>query len=122
MLIQAMEKKITGLICSKINMSNPYFSQKIRDIGHRMDHSVDFLIEILSGKDIILKHHLVAQLKSGVLENLKFNVLYNECRYPYPIQRQPGYYSMRLISEKDFLRLNRINCKLDAFINDLIRL
>ena len=41
MYIQAMEKKIKGDICGKIDASNPYFSQKLRDVGHSLDMSID---------------------------------------------------------------------------------
>jgi HEPN domain-containing protein len=60
--IQTMEKIIKEEICKIVDVTNPYFSDKLRNIGHSLDLSVSFLIEILSGNNELLKNQLTAQL------------------------------------------------------------
>lgn len=121
MYIQAMEKKIKGYICGKINPENPYFSNKLRQIGHSLDLSIDFLIEILSGNNEVLKIQLTKQIKNEVFQNIKFSKLYNECRYPrYDIYKKG--YSALVISQNDCLRISDINKRLDKFILDFNKL
>ena len=50
MYVQAMEKKIKGYICGKVDALNPYFAEKLRDIGHSLDKSIEFLIEMIVRK------------------------------------------------------------------------
>lgn len=121
MYIQSMEKKIKGYICKKINLSLRYYADKLRDIGHSLDKSIDFLIEILAGNDDTLRKQLSMQVKNGVFENIEFSKLYNNCRYPY-YHLQKGNYSMLNIDAQDCLRIANINKKLDNFIRDFDRL
>lgn len=121
MHIQAMEKKIKGYICGKINVSNPYFSKKLRDIGHSLDVSIDFLIEILGGNNDALKSQLSVQLKSGVFENIRFSNLYNASRYPC-YDSNGKRYSVLEIGKEDYLKIANIGKKLDKFIEDFDRL
>lgn len=121
MYIQSMEKKIKGYICKKINVSFPYYADKLRDIGHSLDKSIDFLIEILAANNDVLRNQLSIQLKSGVFENIEFSKLYNNCRYPYYYYERKNY-SMLDIGEKDCTRIANVSKKLDRFISDFDRL
>ena len=121
MYIQSMEKKIKGCICKKINVSLPYYADKLRNIGHSLDKSIDFLIEILAANNDVLTKQLSMQLKSGVFENIEFSKLYNNCRYPFYYHKRKNY-SILNIDEKDCSRIADISKKLDRFINDFDRL
>ena len=121
MYIQAMEKKIKGYICGKIDASNVYFSNKHREVGHSLDMSIDFLIEILSGNNETLKQQLSLQLKSGVFENINFSKLHNDCRYPNYNSYEKKYFILD-IDYQDCLRVSNMNTKLEKFINDFDRL
>ena len=85
MYIQAMEKKIKGYICGKINSENPYFARKIREMGHSLDSSVDFLIEILSGNDENLKAQLSKLLRDAY-----------SARTAHPFQRNGAPFRFKL--------------------------
>ncbi len=121
MYIQAMEKKIKGYICGKVDASNPYFSQKLREVGHSLDLSIDFLIEILAGNDEMLKIQLSKQLKEYVFENILFSKLHNDSRYPKYNIHEKKYFILD-ITEQDCVRIRNINDKLDRFICDFDRL
>ena len=121
MYVQAMEKKIKGYICGKVDVLNPYFAEKLRDIGHSLDKSIEFLIEILAGNNNTLKIQLTEQLKSGVFQNINFSYLHNDCRYPkYNSFRK--CYSILQFSKEDCLRIADINKQLDRFIEAFDRL
>ncbi len=121
MYIQAMEKKIKGYICGKINSENPYFARKIREMGHSLDSSVDFLIEILSGNDENLKAQLSKLLREEVFQNLRFSTLYNECRYPR-FDSRTNTYSVVHITKIDCKRVADMNMLLDKYMCGFDRL
>lgn len=121
MHIQSMEKKIKGYLCRKIDASNPYFSQKLRDIGHSLDESIDFLIEILAGNDDLLKEQLSHQLKTNVFGDIRFSRLYNECRYPH-YNYQKNDFSVLRINKEDCQKISGMNSALDHFIASFDRL
>ena len=121
MYIQSMEKKIKGYICWKINSATPYFADKLKEVGHSLHKSIDFLIEILAGNDNILKIQLTEQIKSGVFQNINFSQLHNNCRYPkYNYHKKD--YSVLYITKEDCSRIAKINNKLNTFINNFDRL
>lgn len=53
--IQSMEKYIKSAICRKIDVTNDYYANKLRMMGHSLDDAIDFFIEIVSGSNEILK-------------------------------------------------------------------
>lgn len=121
MYIQTMEKEIKGYICGKVNSANPYFSQKLREVGHSLDKSIDFLIELLSGNNDILKKQLTEQIKIGVFQNINFSKLYNDCRYPSYNTYKEQYFILCLDKE-DCQRISKISQKLTRFIQDFDRI
>lgn len=121
MYIQTMEKEIKGYICGKIDSANPYFSQKLRDIGHSLDKSIEFLIELLAGNDEILKKQLTEQIKIGVFQNINFSRLYNDCRYPAYNSRREQYFAL-CIDKEDCQRISKISQQLTQFIHDFDRI
>ena len=122
MYIQAMEKEIKGHICGKVDSANPYFSEKLRaEVGHSLDKSIDFLIEILAGNDSTLKDQLIDQIKIHVLENINFSRLHNDCRYPAYNLSQKQYFIL-CIDKHDCERISHIYQKLTQFICDFDRI
>lgn len=121
MYIQSMEKKIKSYICRKINVALPFYADKLREIGHSLDKSIIFLIEILSSDNNNLKAQLEQQLLEGVFENIRFLGLYNNCRYPRYSNKFSDYAVLKL-SEKDCGRMKKIAEKLDRFLADLYKI
>ena len=121
MYIQAMEKEIKSYICGKVNSANPYFSKKLRDVGHSLDKSIDFLIELLAGNDDALKNQLITQIKTGVFQNINFSKLYNDCRYPSYNLYKNRYFVLH-ISREDCERISQISQQLTRFIHDFDRI
>lgn len=70
--LQTMEKLIKEKICSIVDVTKPYFSDKLRAISHSLDESVSFLIEILAGNNEILRTQITEQLVVGVLMDYKY--------------------------------------------------
>ena len=121
MYIQSMEKNIKSCICNKINVTLPFYASKLREIGHSLDNSILFLIEILSGNDNGLKSQLNKQLLKGVFEEINFRKLHNNCRYPKYNENSEIYYVLN-ISEKDCIRIKEIATKLDLFLDDFYKI
>lgn len=49
--IQFMEKYVKSYICKRIDVTNQYFAERLRNLGHSLDIATDFLIEIIAGND-----------------------------------------------------------------------
>ena len=100
--IQAMEKYVKSFICRKVDISNKYFADKIRETGHSIDTSIDFLIEIVSGNDNLLREQISNQIKNQILHGVKLSRLYNAVRYPFYNERNTSY---------KFLKMSLTDCK-----------
>lgn len=119
--IQAMEKYIKGHICQKINVSNPHFAERLRSIGHSLDESVKLLIDILSGKNELLKEQLNQQLIEGVLMDINFSRLHNDVRYPL-YNPYKLTYSIVNINKQNCEVLNNILINLKNYLSQLHRI
>lgn len=114
--IQSMEKYIKSFICRKIDITNDYYADKIRQLGHSLDASIDFLIEIVSGNDETLKLQIIEQLKRGVLREIYFSAIYNSTRYP--ISRNKSYKVIKM-SKDDCTQLGKIYDMLKNYVNSI---
>ena len=103
--IQSMEKYIKCFICKKIDITNDYYANKLRQLGHSLDAAIDFFIEIVSGYDNNLRIQISDQSKNGVLKGIRFSAVYNACRYPY---YKKGAYQITEMSKNDCLQLRKI--------------
>lgn len=65
-----MEKYIKSAIYRKIDVTNDYYANKLRVLGHSLDDAIDFFIEIVSGNNEILKMQITEQLKNSVLRGI----------------------------------------------------
>lgn len=81
--IQSMEKYIKYFICGEINVSNQYFAEELRGIGHSLDKATDLLIKIKSRGDDRLNDLLNDQIKNKIFRGIRFSVVYNSARYPF---------------------------------------
>lgn len=119
--IQSMEKTIKSHICQKIDITQSYYADRLREMGHSLDSSIQFLIEILSGNNEIIKEQISKQILSGVLQDIQFSSLHNNVRYPL-YHPQTRSYSMLEISGSDCYRIQEIHHCLKRFLKDLYKI
>ena len=100
--IQSMEKYIKFFICKKVDISNKYFADKIRETRHSIDILIDFLIEIVAGNDNLLREQISNQIKNQILHGVKLSRLYNAVRYPFYNEYNKSY---------KFLKMSLTDCK-----------
>ena len=120
-IMQYMEKCVKEKLCRTIDVTNTYFSNKLREIGHSLDASVEFLIEILSQGNSVLKEQITKQLVEGVLRNIRFSGLYNEVRYPR-FNYKYNQYTILNITKEDCEALKQISENLRKYLDDLDKL
>lgn len=114
--IQSMEKYIKGAICRKIDVTNDYYANKLRMLGHSLDDAIDFFIEIVSGNNEILKMQITEQLKNGVLRGIRFSTIYNAVRYPF---YKSNNYKLTEMSKNDCEQMKEIYDLLKKYINSV---
>ncbi len=115
--IQSMEKYVKSAICKKIDVINDYYAKKLRLMGHSLDDTIDFFIEIVSGNNEILKMQITEQIKNGVLKGIRFSAMYNAVRYPFYKNQN---YKMIEMSKNDCEQLKGINDLLKNYIDSII--
>lgn len=114
--IQSMEKYIKSAICRKIDVTNNYYADKLRMIGHSLDDAIDFFIEIVSGNNEMLKMQITEQLKKGVLKGVRFSAIYNAVRYPF----YKNYnYKLTQMSKNDCEQMKEIYDLLKRYIDSV---
>lgn len=114
--IQSMEKYIKNSICKKIDITNLYYANKLRELGHSFDDAIDFYIEIIAGNDEVLRMQIIEQLKNGVLKGLHFSIIYNSTRYPF---YKNNSYKITEMSSNDCEQLMNIYQSLKNYINSI---
>ncbi|MGL5126295.1 MAG: hypothetical protein ACRC6U_10015 [Fusobacteriaceae bacterium] len=118
-MIQSIEKYIRYAISRKINMINPDFARKLRDMSHSFDDLLEFLIEIMSGENRNLFCQLQELIKENILENTLFNKLHNDLRYPKYIQGKEVY-RVLITTKEDYHKIRDVSFKLKNCINEMI--
>ena len=114
--IQSMEKFIKSYICKKIDITNDYYANRLRQLGHSLDAAIDFFIEIVSGNDNNLRIQVSDQLKNGVLKGLRFSTIHNSCRYP---SYKNGSYRITEMTRNDCIQLKGMYDMLKTYINSI---
>lgn len=89
--IQAMEKYIKSYISRKIDITNQFYADKFREMGHSLDKSVEFFIEIMTGNSPVLRSQMEYQIKEVILKNVRFSQLHNNLRYPFYLKTNAEY-------------------------------
>ena len=115
--IQAMEKYIKSYISRKIDVTNPYFAERIREMGHSLDKSIDFLVEIMAGSQKILRSQMEHQIKEIIFQNIRFSRLYNSTRYPFYDPKRKNY-SVDEMTFRDCTQMAEICQSLKKYLND----
>lgn len=119
--IQAMEKYTKEQICHKIDPSNKYFANIIKDTGHSLDKSLTLLIEIYCGKDLAAKQQIENILLKNILKDTKFEILNNTLRYPRYEYKYENYTVIEL-SKEDTDILCEMTSLLKKALNDLYKI
>ena len=119
--VQSMEKYIKAHICKKIDVTQSYYADELRSMGHSLDNSIEFLIKILSGNDQTIREQLNKQIISGVFQNIRFSSLHNDLRYPKYHSRTASYSELE-ISAADCYRTQEIHTCLKNFLKDFYKL
>lgn len=102
-LIQSMEKQIKYKIAKKIDITNSYFANEIKKtMGHSLESSIHFLIQIYTGDNEILKQQMEHQLLELLLKSINFRGLHNNVRYPLYHMKYSNY---------SFLDISRDECQ-----------
>lgn len=117
--IQSMEKYIKYYISKKVDISNPFFANKVRETGHSLDLSVDFLIEIMAGNNDTMRKQISEQLKNKILRGIRFSGIYNAVRYPF---YNNGTYKILEMSYEDCETIKSIYSVLKRTLSDLDRI
>ncbi|PYG86764.1 hypothetical protein LY28_02790 [Ruminiclostridium sufflavum DSM 19573] len=118
--IQSMEKSVKEKICNIIDSTNPYFGKELKNIGHSVEKSIDFLISIYCRGDLILQEQMKNQICNGILKNFRFEYLNNDLRYPNYYEKNK-HYSMLIISETDCREIQNMANNLNKYLKDLSR-
>lgn len=117
-MIQSMEKYIRYAICRKVNMTNPYFAKKLKDMSHSFDDLLELLIEIMSGENKTLFFQLQQLIKENILENTLFSRLHNDLRYPKYIQTNEVY-RILVTNKDDYHKIKDVSLKLKNCIDEM---
>ena len=120
-LLQSMEKYVKHVICKKIDATKPYFAEKIRETGHSIDKSLNFLIEIIVGNDKNLKEQIELQIRHTICRGLKFTVIHNAVRYPTYSEKKNNYKTLSM-NAQDYDELYKIYNALKKFLKDFDRI
>lgn len=119
--IQAMEKYVKEQICNKIDVSNPYFAEKLRNTGHSLDISINFLIEIYGANNEILKQQLEDIFLRSILKNTVFSKLNSILRYPsYNYHKEE--YAIISVSFRECEQLKQMTLNLKSALDSLYKL
>ncbi len=116
--IQSMEKFIKSYICRRVDVSNSYFAEQLRSLGHSLDASADFFVKIMAGNDENLHNQLNHQIKESIFENIRFSSIYNAVRYPYYNSKYHSY-CLRKTDFNDCERIRKMYRKLKDYIEKL---
>ncbi len=119
--IQSMEKTVKAKICNIIDSTNPYFGNEIKKIGHSLEKSIDFLINILCKGDSTLQEQMKKQICIGILKDLRFEFLNNDLRYPNYYEKHQQYSSLQF-SESECKEMKSMADALVNYLNDLGRI
>ena len=118
--IQAMEKNIKAKICTIVDIANPFLADQMNKIGHSLDEAIDFLLKLVSGNNEVIYEQIKQQMVEGVLKNIRFSSLHNNVRYPN-YSKKYGYSFLKITCE-DCIEIEKMQERLEKFINELDRL
>jgi len=113
--IQAMEKYIRSKIFSLVNPNIEYFREKNKN--HSLNNAIDFLVEIINS-DNIIRQQIKIQINEFLFENINFQMLHNNLRYPFFNQKYNDY-SCIDFTKNDCLMVEKKVLKLKEYLKEL---
>jgi hypothetical protein len=117
--IQAMEKRIKAQIARKIDITKEYFAKELsKTMGHSLERSLELLIQIYTGRDIVLAQQMKNQLMKVILKDVRFTTLHNGTRYPF-FNEEKENYTMLNLEEKDCEELKSMLHALEKYLKDI---
>lgn len=119
--IQSMEKTIKRKICEIVDVTNPFFANQMRNIGHSLDNAIEFLLQLVSGNNKVIYEQIKKQIVEGVLKEIHFSSLHNNVRYPY-FNQHKNEYSFLNITYDDCIEIEQMDKKLKSFLDELHRI
>jgi hypothetical protein len=114
-IVQAMEKYLRSKIFSYINPNNEAFREMNRN--HSVEDAANLFIEIVSPK-VHIKEQVREQLNRYVLEDIKFNHLHNDLRYPFYSERYDSFSCLDITKQDVELFIQKLNF-LKNFLKDI---
>ncbi len=115
--IQAMEKYIKSYISRKIDITHEFYADKFREMGHSLDKSVEFFIEIMTGNNPVLRSQMEYQMKEIIFKNVRFSQLHNNLRYPFYLKNKSDY-GIDEMNSADCEELKSMCRNLKKYLND----
>ncbi|MBR3745770.1 MAG: hypothetical protein IKP64_03610 [Selenomonadaceae bacterium] len=107
--IQAMEKHVKYHIAKKINVTNPFFAEELRQtMGHSLDESLNLLFKVYTGNNEVL------------FNQLNFSRLHNTVRYPVYNPRRQNY-SFLDLGARDCETLRNMLTALKKYLEEVSR-
>jgi len=100
-IIQATEKYLRSKIFSIVDPKNQYFREKNRN--HSVEDAAMFLAEV-APVDQQTRVHIKQQLHFFITQDVRFQALHNELRYPAYLERH-GYFCSLSVGRADAQRL-----------------
>ena len=119
--IQSMEKSIKSRICEIVDVTNPFFANEMKRIGHSLDAAIEFLLRLVSGNNEVLYQHIKKQILEDVLKEIRFSSLHNNVRYPYFNSYKNEYVYLNITSN-DCNAIEQMEKNLKAFVESLYRI
>lgn len=119
--IQSMEKNIKKRICEIIDVTNPFFADQMRDIGHSLDDAIEFLLRVISGNNEVMYQQIKKQIVEKVLKEIRFSSVHNNVRYPY-FNRHKKEYIYLNITYDDCIEIQKMEKNLKVYLEELYRI
>lgn len=116
--VQAMEKYIRSKIFTLVNPNLDYFRKKNQN--HSLSNAIEFLIEIISA-DSTVQNQIKRQLNEYVFENINFQKLHNNLRYPFYNTKFNSYSSVEFTLNDCEIIQKKLN-DLKTYLEQLNRL
>ena len=110
-----MEKYLRAKIFTYVNPKNEVFREMNRN--HSVEEAANLFIEIVSPQTRI-KEQVREQLNQYVLEDIRFNHLHNNLRYPFYSERYDSFSCLDVTQKDAELFIQKLNF-LKNFLKDI---
>jgi hypothetical protein len=117
-LVQSMEKYVRAKAFLFVDPTD----RNVRDMyhNHSLDDALDLLIEVVAG-DSYVKQQINQQIQDFLIEELRFEWIHNNLRYPFYLERVAAFQVLDVASKDSDFMIQRLDW-LKRFLNDLDQL